>query len=236
MLNSPLVSQDLGEWAFDVGQRKSSLVIYRMVRRSVRVGLFPYLRTVSSGTDSLNLPGPLILAPAHRSHLDSIVVASLSDRRIRALAKESLFTTPGLGWACAAMGAIPVRRGQADLAAMKSAKRLLDQGEAMIVFPEGSRQSGRQIGELFDGVAWLAARTGAKVIPIGVTGTDGAMGEGAKMIRRSNVGIVVGEPLAAPVGSGGRRANREQMGQFTRELGLVLQQAQDDAIALARTS
>lgn len=236
VLNSPLVSRDLGEWAFAIGQRRSSLVVYRAVRRGVRMALLPYLRTASTGVESLSLDGPLILAPAHRSHLDSVVVAALGQRRVRALAKESLFTTPGLGRACAVMGAIPVRRGEADLAAMKSAKGLLDQGEAMIVFPEGSRRSGREIGELFDGVAWLAARTGARVVPIGVTGTDSAMGEGTRMIRRSNVGIVVGEPIAAPVGEGGKRANRAQMGRFTSELRVLLQQAQDDAIALVSSS
>lgn len=233
MGNDKIDERDLGEWAFEVGERKSSILIYRGVRRSIRSALFPYLRVKTRGEETLNLAGPTILAPVHRSHLDSVVVASMSNRRTRALAKESLFTTRGLGWVCAVLGAIPVRRGEADLGALKSAKRLLDAGESMIVFPEGSRNAGDEIGAMFDGVAWLAARTGAQVIPIGISGTEAAMSEGSKKIRRCTVGVAVGEPLAAPVGLNGKRANRQQMSAFTEELRAQLQAAQYAAVELA---
>ena len=72
------------------------------------------------------MAGPTILAPVHRSHLDSVLVACQSRRRIRALGKESLFTTPGVSYVCAALGAIPVRRGEADRDALQAARALLD--------------------------------------------------------------------------------------------------------------
>lgn len=228
--------KDLGEWAFKIGDQKSSLVIYRGVRRAVRMSLFPYLRVTCEGREILNTEGPTILAPAHRSHLDSVIVAALSDRRIRAIAKESLFTNPVLGRVCATMGAIPVRRGEADLAAMKAAKKLLDRGISMIVFPEGSRNHGDTIGEIFDGAAWLAARTGAQVIPIGLTGTESALAEGTKGISRSHVGVVVGDPIPAPTGPGGKRANRAQMSEFTAALRPQLQAVQNRAIQLVAQS
>lgn len=199
----------------------------------IRWILFPYLRADAVNTEALNLEGPTILAPVHRSHLDSIMLAAFSTRRLRALGKESLFTVPVLSYLCAALGAIPVRRGAADRDALVAAKALLDRGESMIVFPEGGRQLGNEIGELFDGAAWLAARTGARVIPVGIAGTEGSMQEGKKLPRRSTVRMVIGTPMEAPVGEGGKRASRDQLAQFTRQLRENLQSAQNDAVRMA---
>ena len=221
------MSKELRERAFEIGDRPSSMRFYRLVRGFVRRVLFPLLRMKSENHDVLNLPGPTILAPVHRSHLDSPLLASLSERRIRALGKESLFTKPGLAWACAALGAIPVRRGEADREALKAAKALLDRGESMIVFPEGTRQDDHDVAELFDGAAWLASRTGARVVPIGISGSGDALGSGSKMLKRAYVGVVVGDPLEPPVGDDGKRANRDQLRVFTLELRERMQTAQD---------
>lgn len=217
------------------GDRRSSMAIYRTLRTLLRGVVNPYLRVRSENTDVLDLPGPTILAPVHRSNLDSALLATLSSRRIRALGKESLFTTPGVSYLCAALGAIPVRRGEADRDALKAAKFLLDRGESMIVFPEGGRQSGPTVTELFDGAAWLAGKTGARVIPVGIAGTEAALPQGAKFLQRSTVAIVPGDPMDPPVGVDGKRVTREQLQEFTAKLGEELQQAQDRAEALSRS-
>lgn len=222
----------LRDKALKTGDAKSSLRLYAFVRGSIQKLLFPYFKVQSEGAEHLNLDGPTILAPVHRSNLDSVIVASLSKRRIRALGKESLFTTPGVSYVCAALGAIPVRRGSADKEALLSAKMLLDRGESMIVFPEGGRQNGDTVTELFDGAAWLSARTGARVIPIGIAGTGAAMPEGSKRLKRVPVAVVVGEPLEAPTGPDGTRAKREDMSRFTEELHIRIQDAQNRAVAL----
>jgi 1-acyl-sn-glycerol-3-phosphate acyltransferase len=227
------MSAELREVALARGQRKSSLALYRFLRGFLRRIVNPYLRLRSENTEVLNLPGATILAPVHRSNLDSALLATVSDRRIRALGKESLFTTPGVSYLCAALGAIPVRRGEADRDALKAAKALLDRGESMIVFPEGGRQSGPVVHELFDGAAWLAARAGARVIPVGIAGTEAAMPQGAKFLQRSTVAIVPGDPMEPPVGPDGKRASRQQLQEFTARLSTELQAAQDRAIALA---
>ena len=214
---------------------RSSLLLYRALRGLLRRVVNPYLRMRAENTDVLDLPGATILAPVHRSNLDSALLATHSRRRIRALGKESLFTTPGVSYLCAALGAIPVRRGQADRDALKAAKALLDAGETMIVFPEGGRQTGSTVGPLYDGAAWLAARTGARVIPVGIAGTEAALPQGARFLHRSTVAIVPGEPLDPPVGEDGRRANRQQLAEFTAELAERLQAAQDRAEERAAT-
>ena len=208
------------------------MVVYRAFRWLLRRVVAPFLSLRSENAGVLELPGPTILAPVHRSNLDSVLIATLTSRRIRALGKESLFTTPGVGYVCAALGAIPVKRGAADKDAMKAAMGLLTEGEAMIVFPEGGRQYGNDIGPLFDGAAWLASRTGARVVPIGIAGTEQALPQGAKRIHRSNVAIVVAEPMEL-AGNEGRRPNRQQLQAFTEQLRVELQKTQDRAVALA---
>ncbi len=231
---SSIDSKAVRAWAFDVGDRASSLRVYRIVRRLVQTVLFPWIRAECVGAERLDIEGPMILAPVHRSNLDSVVVACFSKRRIRALGKESLFVVPVVKYFCAALGAIPVRRGQADREALTAAKSLLDRGESMIVFPEGARQdSGPEIGELFDGAAWLSARTGAPVIPIGIAGTAEAMGAGAKWIRRSRVRVVVGAPLDPPTRPDGKKADREAMRLFTERLTIELAAVQREAYVLA---
>jgi len=193
----------------------------------------PYVRLQAVNTEVLDRPGATILAPVHRSHLDSPLIATKSSRRIRALGKESLFTTPGVSWVCAALGAIPVKRGEADRDALKTALLLLEQGETMIVFPEGTRREGNEIGQLFDGAAWLSARTGAPIVPIGIAGTSEVLPSGAKLPRRSHVAIVVGDPIPAPIGDDGKRPNRKAIRTTTEALTKQLQEAQDSAVALA---
>ena len=211
-----------------------------MVSKTV---LLPYLRVQTENTEVLDRDGPMILAPVHRSHLDSVVVAIVCQRRLRALGKESLFETRGVGWLCAALGAIPVRRGAADKESLKAAKALLDRGESMFVFPEGGRFEGEDLAQrntvqaLYDGAAWLASRTGAVVVPIGIAGTADALGPGQKFLRRSRVGISVGDPLDAPTGQAGGRPKRQQLTEFTSRLRDALQDRQDRAVGLAaRTS
>lgn len=227
------MSAELRSQAIERGSRRSSLLFYRATRATIRILVNPWLRVRATNTAVLDRPGPTILAPVHRSHLDSALVATQSKRRIRALGKESLFTTPGVSWVCAALGAIPVQRGKADRDALMAARQLLADGESMIVFPEGSRRSGNEIDELFDGAAWLSARTGAPVVPVGISGTEAALPMGAKWLRRSHVAIAVGEPMPPPVGPEGKRANREQLRQFTAELTERLQRAQNEAVVLA---
>ncbi len=226
-------SKELREWAFETGDKPSSLRVYRSLRRFIRATLFPFFRMRSEGAETLDLPGATILAPVHRSHLDSVLLACLCERRIRALGKESLFTVPVLKYFCAALGAIPVRRGQADREALMAAKTLLDRGESMIVFPEGGRQAGHDVAELFDGGAWLAAKTEAKVVPVGIVGTGEALGEGSKLLKRASVAIVVGDPIDPPVGPDGKRADRDQLRQFTADLRAEMQRCQDRALEIA---
>ena len=96
------------------------------------------------------------------------------------MAKDSLWHNAALGGFIGSMGAFPVHRGAADRAALEAAESVLRAGEPLVLFPEGTRQEGPVIGELLEGAAFLAARTRAPIVPVGIAGTDLAMPRGAR--------------------------------------------------------
>ncbi len=215
------------EWAIEVGARRSSVWFFRFVRRMIRLLIFPWLRVTSVGGHNLDLGGPVIIAPVHRSNLDAPIIAGVGHRRMRALGKPSLFVNPIGAWVVAALGAIPIRRGAADRDAMRAARDILALGEAMIVFPEGTRQSGPKVSGVFDGTAYLASKTGAPVVPVGIAGTERALPPGAKFIHRSRVAVVVGEPIRVPEGRMSRPAMHELSLRISADLQTVLDQANE---------
>lgn len=205
---------------------------WRATRGLIRILLFRFFSVRATGQERLWANGPLIYAPVHRSHLDGPLIGGLTHHRVRYLGKEELFQPRPLGWFMRSIGTFPVRRGQADLDAMRSALHLLRDGAAMLVFPEGTRQPADDIGPVFDGTAWLAAKSGASVLPVGVAGTGDAMPSGAKLPRRAPVAIVVGEPLAPPSGADGGRALRSDMTAWSATLRDALEDCQRRARAL----
>ncbi len=219
------------EWAQRVGARRSSLLFFRFIRRMIIMLVFPWLRVTSQGAHNLDLGGPVIIAPSHRSGLDAPIVAGVGHRRMRALGKQSLFVSPVAAWVVAALGAIPLRRGEADRDAMRSARDILNRGEAMIVFPEGTRQSGPRVAKVFDGTAYLASKTGAPIVPVGIAGTETALPPGARFIHRSRVAVVVGEPIRVPQG----RMSRPAMRRLSERIATDLQASLDRANELIRS-
>ena len=218
----------------EVGDSRASLLLYRFARRLLLLLAFPYLRVEVEGREWLSMDGPIIVAPVHRSNLDVPLVNSVSRRRVRSLAKDSLFKGPFWTWFLSALGGFPVERGSADRQALETARMLLDRGEPLLVFPEGTRQHGHVVQPLFDGAAYLSAKTGAPVVPVGVAGTEAAMPTGAKFPRRSKVRIVVGEPMTPPLTDRGR-LTRSQRTEFTAELHTRLQELYDRARHLAES-
>jgi 1-acyl-sn-glycerol-3-phosphate acyltransferase len=198
----------------------------------IRWVLYPYFRVRGRGAHHLETPGPLVLAPVHRSNLDSLMVAVQTKRMVYALGKESLFSPSALGWVMAALGAFPVNRGAADREALRSAQMLLESGAAVLVFPEGTRQTGETVGEVFDGAGFLAARTGARVVPVGVAGTEASLPPGARFPRRTRVAVVTGAPLDPPTSPTGRVSTKARRA-FTERLALELQEVFDEARAEA---
>ena len=127
-------------------------------------------------------------------------------RRIHWLGKKELFDWPIVGWAAANGGVHPVDRGAADVEAFRLAKRILDEGNILFVFPEGTRSPDGALQEAQDGVAVLAMRTGAPIVPLAIAGSNGVWPKGQKLPHPGgHVTVRVGRPFrpdrAAPDGT-----------------------------------
>jgi 1-acyl-sn-glycerol-3-phosphate acyltransferase len=142
--------------------------------------------------------GPVLLAANHSGFLDGPLVFLLSPRRPRVLTKSELFVGPlarALGW----LGQIAVHRGTPDRVALRSALTTLAGHGAVGVFPEGTRGTG-DLAELNDGLAYLALRSKAAVVPVVLQGTAAALPKGARRPRfRAPVTITFGPPLELTV-------------------------------------
>ena len=220
--------EDLQQRAQRIAAKRSSVWVYRCVRRTIMTVLYPYFRVRRRGAEHLDISGPVIVAPVHRSNLDTPLLSGMSRRRLRALSKESLFANRCFGAFLAALGAFPVRRGVADREAIREAVKMLEAGEQVVVFPEGTRQTGPRVESVFDGMSYLASRTGAAIVPIGIAGTEAAMASGARLPRPVRVALVAGPPLRPPEG----RMSRPEMSRFSELVRERLQAVFDEAQAL----
>jgi 1-acyl-sn-glycerol-3-phosphate acyltransferase len=155
---------------------------------------------LEGAVDEIPKDGPVILAANHASNLDAVVIGSWLiprlGRRIHWLGKKELFAWPIIGWTAANGGVHPVDRDGADVEAFRLAKRILDEGNVLFVFPEGTRSTDGALQEARDGVAVLAQRTGAPIVPVGISGSNGVWPKGQKLPHPGgHVTINVGTPF-----------------------------------------
>jgi len=173
------------------------------------------------GAENIPLEGPVLIAPIHRSNVDFALTLFISKRKAFFMAKDSLFRVPLLGPLITHLGAFPIRRGSADRESMAHSEAVLRQGHALVLFPEGTRKEGRTVAPLHDGAMFLAARTGARVVPVGIGGSDRAMPKGAKLPRPAKITIVVGTPIDPPSSEG--RVSRRALTAKSEELRVALE-------------
>jgi 1-acyl-sn-glycerol-3-phosphate acyltransferase len=173
----------------------------RALAGATRLGLKGVTRIkVEGDIDAIPRDGPVIVASNHASNLDAVVLASTLmpklGRRLQWLGKKELFAWPIVGWIAANGGVHPVDRGTADIEAFRLAKRILDEGHALFVFPEGTRSRDGSLGEGRDGVAVLALRSGAPIVPIAIAGSYDVWPRGQKLPHPGgHVTVRVGTPF-----------------------------------------
>ena len=204
-------------------------VWYAVARIVFRAIVGSWFRPVVRGRDHVPQEGPAILAPVHRSFADFAFSAFLTRRKLFFMAKEELWKSRAFGRLLASLGVFPVRRDGADREAMRRAQEVLDRGQLLVLFPEGTRRSGTAVGELHEGAAFLAARTGAPIVPIGIGGSDVSMPKGRHVPRPLRIRVVAGAPLAPPPRSPGGRVPRSSIHATTEALRQAIQDAYDQA-------
>jgi 1-acyl-sn-glycerol-3-phosphate acyltransferase len=145
---------------------------------AARVVLTPlfvvYFRLTRTGRKHARVRGGLIVAANHRSFLDPFVVGGCLPwrRPMNYVAKVELFERRWQGWVLSRLGAFPIRRGEADLDSMETARLIVERGGTVCIFPEGTRIRSGTIASPKRGVGRLALQTGAPVIPAAVIGTE----------------------------------------------------------------
>lgn len=204
-------------------------LMYSAVRGAIHLYLLAWHRIEITGVENLPPSGAYIVSPIHRSNLDSLVISAITRRRMRYMGKESLWSTRPTGWFFSAMGGFPVQRGSADREALKAALTVVSRGEPLVMFPEGTRQSGPVLTEFFDGPAYVSCRSGAPILPVGLGGTEAAMTKGSKVIRPVKITIVIGEPLHPAAPTEGGRVPRRAIRELSARLGASIQELFDEA-------
>lgn len=214
--------------------KRAELVLYAVVRAILLTFSKLFWRVRFEGAEHLPKEGAFVLAPVHRSNVDTPILSGITRRRLHYMGKDSMWKVKWIGRLFTALGSYPVHRGAPDREAMRQTTSILEQGEAVVIFPEGTRQSGPLVQPLFEGAAYVAIRAGCPIVPVGIGGTEQAMPKGSKMLRPVRVHIVAGEPILPPaLPEGSARAPRRVVHEVTEELHARLQELFDTAQARA---
>lgn len=194
-----------------------------------------YWRGRAHNPELMPTSGAFILAPVHRSNLDVPLVGATSPRRLRYLAKGSLFKTRFWAYFLTAVGGFPLDRDSAaPREALRASIKVLDRGEPLVVFPEGERKAGPIVQECMDGAVWLSVRSGAPILPMGIGGSERALPKGANVPKPTKLVFLYGDLIYPPKPlEGKKRVGRKQIAAATLELHDVIQDLYDRAQDMA---
>lgn len=171
-------------------------LLYFLVKNASFVFHTIYNRLSVRGRE--NIPdGTLVVASNHASNIDPPLIGGVFPRRLRYLAKESLFHNPLLGFLIDTLGAIPVKRedSQSAGAVMKMMLRLLEGGESLLLFPEGSRTPDGRLQPLEGGAALLSIKTGVPILPVYIAGSHAICPPGKILPRPAKLTVTFAAPL-----------------------------------------
>jgi glycerol-3-phosphate dehydrogenase (NAD(P)+) len=171
-------------------------LLYWPVRAILLPFFLLYFRLDRGGREHVPGSGPVLLAANHRSFLDPFVIGALTRRPVYYVAKRELFQRRWQAWLLNGLGAFPIDRGAGDKDAMATARAILERGDCVVIFPEGTRVRPGPLGKPHRGVGRLALQTGARVVPIAVMGTEDV--RRGWRIRPRKVRIRCGAPLGYP--------------------------------------
>ncbi|TML83914.1 MAG: hypothetical protein E6G07_00535 [Actinobacteria bacterium] len=177
-------------------RRGVNRVVYWIVRAVLQPAMRIWFRLERQGRENIPASGPVILASNHRSFLDPFVIGVCLRRPVYFVAKQELFHKRWQAWLLNSLGAFPVRRGESDEEAVATSKAVLARGDAVVIFPEGTRVRTGALGRPKRGVGRLALETGAPVVPVAVAGSENT--RRGWIIRPAKVKVRCGRPLTFP--------------------------------------
>jgi 1-acyl-sn-glycerol-3-phosphate acyltransferase len=205
-----------------------SRLAYQVARSITATITRLYTRMSIDGREHVPRTGAFVLAPVHRSYVDTPIACCVTRRRLRYMGKDTLWDNRPFGWLLSALGGFPVTRGTADREALRRCIEVLGMGEVLVLYPEGERKDGPIVQPLFDGAAYVAAKAGAPIVPVGIGGSDRVMPRGARFAYPHKVHVVIGPAIPAPIGAG-ERLPRVVLKEHSDRLHVELQRLYDEA-------
>lgn len=143
------------------------------------------------GAENIPQDRALVMASNHRSYADPVILTMPMKKPVTYMAKEELFKNKLFGWFITKLGAFPVKRGTGDMQVIDDAVAILNSGRHLVIFPEGTRSKDGKVGKGKTGVAMIAAKSGADVLPCGI------IFEGEKLHFRSKLTLKFGNVIPA---------------------------------------
>jgi 1-acyl-sn-glycerol-3-phosphate acyltransferase len=173
------------------------------------------LRFRVCGLENVPKTGPLLVVSNHLSNADPPLLGICLERPAIFMAKQELFRPPLFGYVLKRVGGFPVKRGRTNLEAVRAAYRLLGAGNALVIFPEGSRSRTGGLQVAFRGAAQIAVRARVPVLPVAISGTE-VLGRLSGWLGRPKVTINFGCPFYLPHANG--RLSHEELNSLTNEI------------------
>lgn len=181
----------------------------------VRILLLLLTRCRVKGRENVPRQGPLLIVANHLSLADPPLLSVSLGRKTIFMAKKQLFHFRVIGYIMRSLGAFPVHRGQLDRWALRKAYQVLADGLALVMFPEGMRGRRGQLRPAFFGAALIASRSGAPILPVGISGTE-ELEHLSRLWRRPQITVNIGHPFYLP--PPGSKLIRGELAELTHSI------------------
>lgn len=174
-------------------------VYYNIGTTMAKMAFSTFARWNVDGREAVPPKGPLIIVPNHLSNADPPILVASIPRRLHFMAKRSLFANPVASNLLTSVGVYPINRDGLDMAALRWNLSLLSRDQAIVLFPEGTRSPDARMNRGMPGIAYVAAKSQAPILPVGITGSQNIPGFWRIAFPFCGINVTIGEPFSLPV-------------------------------------
>lgn len=174
---------------------KIKITWYWVGRYACKFFCLLFFRIRSNGTENVPAHGPVLLLSNHQSYLDPVLCGITLRRRMCFVARDTLFVNSFFGALLKSLGIMPIKRGQADIAAIKLLIEKLKAGRTVVLFPEATRSQNGRIAHIKPGFGLLSRRANASVVPVLIDGAFECWPRHRSLFRPGRIFVCFGKPI-----------------------------------------